>query len=46
MVNQVDDTVEEGNVMGDKDEGIFILLQVAFQPVNVLYIQVVGRLVQ
>ena len=46
MVNQVDDTVEEGNVMGDEDEGIFILLQVAFQPVNVLYIQVVGRLVQ
>ena len=40
MVNQVDDTVEEGNVMGDEDEGIFILLQVAFQPVNMLYIQV------
>ena len=46
MINQVDDTVEEGYVMGNEDEGIFILLQVAFQPVYVLYIQIVGRLVQ
>ena len=32
--------------MGNQDKGIFIVLQVALEPVNMLGIQVVGRLVQ
>ena len=32
--------------MGNEDEGILILLQITLQPLNVLLIQIVGRLVQ
>ena len=32
--------------MGNEDKGIFIVLQVAFEPIDVLRIQVVGWLVQ
>lgn len=43
MVNQVDDAVQEGDIMGNEDECIFILIQVAFQPFDMFRIQIVGR---
>jgi len=46
MIDQVDDAVQERNIMGDQNKGIFIILEIAFQPFNVLLIQIVGRLVQ
>ena len=32
--------------MGDEDEGVFILLEISLQPLDVLHVQVVGGLVQ
>ena len=32
--------------MGNQDKGIFIILQVTLEPVDMLRIQVVGRLIQ
>ena len=46
MVNQVDHAVQEGNIMGNQDKGILILIQISLQPYNMLCIQVVRRLVQ
>ena len=46
VVDQVDDLVQKRDVMGDQHKGVFVLQQVAFQPGDVLYVQIVGRLVQ
>ena len=46
MIDQVDDAVQERDVVGNEDKRILILVQVAFQPLDVLLIQVVGGLVQ
>ena len=46
MIDQVDDAVQERNIMGDQNKGIFIILEIAFQPFNVLLIQIVGRLIE
>ena len=46
MVDDVDHIIQEGNIVGNEDKGIFIILQVAFKPIDVLCIQVVGWLVQ
>ena len=46
MIDNVNDVIQERNIMGNQDKGIFIVLQVALKPVNMLGIQVVGRLVQ
>ena len=46
MVDQVDDAVQEGNVMGDKNKSVLIVIEVSLQPFNVLCIQIVGRLIQ
>ena len=46
MVDDVDHIVQERNIVGNKDKGIFIVLQIAFEPIDVLCIQVVGWLVQ
>ena len=32
--------------MGDQDKSIFIILKIALQPFNMLFVQIVGRLVQ
>ena len=32
--------------MGNQNKGIFIVVEIAFQPFNMLFIQIVGRLVQ
>ena len=45
MVNNINDAVKEGNVMGDQDKGILIFLKIALEPFNMIYIQIVGRLV-
>ena len=46
VVDQVDNAVQERDVVGNQDEGVLILLEIPFQPGNVLHIQIVGRLVQ
>ena len=38
--------VEEVTVVGDGDDGAFVLLQVALQPLDALGIEVVGGLVE
>ena len=32
--------------MGDQDKSIFVFLKIPFQPFNMLYVQIVGRLVK
>ena len=32
--------------MGDQDKGIFIVLEIPFQPLDMLHIQIIGRLIQ
>ena len=46
VVDQIDHAVQEGDVMGDQDEGVFIFLEIAPQPLDMLHVQVVGGLVQ
>ena len=46
MIYQVDDTVEERYVMGYKDECVLIFLQVALQPYDMLFVEIVRRLIQ
>ena len=46
MVNEVYYTVEEGNVVGNEDEGVFVVNEIPFQPFDVVFIQIVGRFVQ
>ena len=46
MIDQIDHTVQEGNIMADQDKGIFIIVQITFQPFNMLCIQIVGGLIQ
>ena len=46
MIDQIDNTVQEWNIVRDQNEGIFILFKVSFQPGDMFHIQVVGRLIQ
>ena len=46
MIDQVDYTVQERNIMGDQDKCIFIIIEIPFQPLNMFHIQIVGRLIQ
>ena len=46
VINQVDDTVQERNIVGNQDERVLVFLQVAFQPFNMLFIKIVGRLIE
>jgi len=46
VIYEVYYAIEEWNVMGDKYEGIFVLQKISLQPLNVLFIKIVARLVQ
>ena len=46
MVNKVYHTVQERNVVGNEDEGVFVVDEIPFQPFDVVFIQIVGRFVQ
>ena len=46
MVDNINHIVQEGNIVWNKDKGILIVLEIALKPINMLSIQVVGRLVQ
>ncbi|MNY23898.1 hypothetical protein D3C86_1575820 [compost metagenome] len=46
VVNQVDHAVQERNVMGNEDEGILVIVQIALQPFDMLLIQIVRRLIE
>ena len=47
MIDEVDDTVQEKNVMADQNESILVFVQITLQPFDMLRIQIViGRLVQ
>ena len=46
VVDYVDYGIEELNVMGYQDEGVFVLLKESGKPDDVLVVQIVGRLVQ
>ena len=46
MIDQVDNAVQEGDIVGDQNECVFVIIQVTFQPFDVVFIQIVGRFVQ
>ena len=46
MIDQIDNTVQEWDIVRDQNESIFILFKVSFQPGDMFHIQVVGRLIQ
>ena len=46
MINQIDDAVQKGNVMGNQDKRVFVVIQIPFQPFNVNCVQVICGLVQ
>ena len=46
MIDQVDDTVQEGNVMADQDKCVLIFIQITLEPFDMFRIQIVGRLIQ
>ena len=46
VIDQVDNFIDKGNVVGNEDEGIFVFLQVALEPCDMLFVQIVGGLVQ
>ena len=46
MIDQINDAVQEWNVMGDQNKCILIIIQITLQPFNMLFVQIVGWLVQ
>jgi len=46
MIDQIDHTVQKWNIVADQDKGIFVIIQITFQPFNMLCIQIVGGLIQ
>ena len=44
--DQIDHAVEKRDVVGDQDEGVFIIQKVALQPFDVGLVQIVGGLIQ
>ena len=46
VIDQIDHAVEKRNVMGDQDEGVFIIQKVTLQPFDVRLVQIVGGLIQ
>ena len=46
MVDQIDDTVQERDIMGNQDKSIFVIIQITFQPFDVFLVKIVRRLVQ
>ena len=46
MINDVHHFIQKRNVMGNQDERIFIFGEITFQPVDMLFVQIVGWLVQ
>ena len=46
MIDQIDHAVEERNIMRNENKRIFIIIEIPLQPLNMLHIQIVGRLVQ
>ncbi|MNI31659.1 hypothetical protein D3C73_855460 [compost metagenome] len=46
MIHDINDFVHKFGIMGNQHECIRILLQVVSQPVDMLNIQIVGRLIQ
>ena len=45
MINHIGYSIEERHIMGYEDKGVFVVRQIIFEPVDVLHIEVVGRLV-
>ena len=46
VIDDVDDAVEERNVMGNEDKCVLVFLQISLEPGDVLFVEVVGRLVK
>ena len=46
VIDEVDDTVQEGNVMADQDKCVLIFIQITLEPFDMFRIQIVGRLIQ
>ena len=46
MINHVGHGIKERHIMGYEDKGVLVVRQIIFEPVDVLHIEVVGRLVQ
>ena len=46
MINDVHHFIQKRNVMGNQDERIFIFGEITFQSVDMLFVQIVGWLVQ
>lgn len=46
MIDNIDNLIEEGNVMGNQNKGVLIVLQKFGKPFDMFNVQIVGRLVQ
>ena len=46
MIDNIDNLVEEGNIMGNQNKGMLIVLQKFGEPFDMFNVQIVGRLVQ
>ncbi|MNC64287.1 hypothetical protein D3C75_1144750 [compost metagenome] len=46
MVHHINDFIHKFSIMGNQQKSIRILLQVVGQPVDMLNVQIVGRLIQ
>ena len=46
MVDEIDDLVGKRHIVRNEDKRVFIVLQISFQPADMLLIEIVGRFVQ
>ena len=46
MIDNIDNLVEEGNVMGNQNEGMLVVLQELCEPFDMFNVKIVSRLVQ
>ena len=46
MIDEIDDGVEKGNIVRNENKCIFVIYQIIFQPLDMVGVEVIGRLVQ
>ena len=46
MVDEIDDLVGKRQIVRNQNKSILIVLQISFQPLNMLFVKIVGRLIQ
>ena len=46
MIDDIGDGLQEGYIVADEDEGVFVVVQIVLEPVDMLHIEIVGRLIE